>query len=112
MRGVLRLLRARRLQLWAPELWRRFTITLRRVLARRLGMGAGELGRRCRLSFIKVAEFQQRAIVHFHALIRLDGPGDSIAPPAPPVDAAKLASAVREAAGAARLTGSFRTATG
>ena len=89
---------------WAPELWRRFTITLRRVLARRLGLTPAGLGRRCRLSFVKVAEFQRRAVVHFHALIRLDGAGDGFTPPGVPVDAAELAGAIREAVAAVRLT--------
>ena len=89
---------------WAPELWRRFTITLRRVLARRFGLTSGALGRRCRLSFVKVAEYQRRAVVHFHALIRLDGPSDGITPPDLPADAADLAGAIREAAAAVRLT--------
>ncbi len=88
----------------APELWRRFTITLRRVLAHRLGLTPAGLNRRCRLSFVKVAEFQRRAVVHFHALIRLDGAGDGITPPDLPVDAAELAAAIREAAAAVRLT--------
>jgi hypothetical protein len=88
----------------APELWRRFTITLRRVLARRADLTPTEYARRCRLSFVKVAEFQRRAVVHFHALIRLDGPGEGYTPPAVPLDATDLADAVREAAAAVRLT--------
>jgi hypothetical protein len=87
----------------APELWRRFTITLRRVLARRAGLPAGEFTTRCRLSFVKVAEFQRRAVVHFHALIRLDGPGDDYAPPRVAVDVGELAAAIEEAAAAVRL---------
>jgi hypothetical protein len=36
-----------------------------------------------RVSFAKVAEYQRRGVVHFHAIIRLDGPtGPSSAPPA------------------------------
>src|SRR6266496_2857610 len=88
----------------APELWRRFTITLRRVLARRRGLTAAELNQRCRLSFVKVAEYQRRAVVHFHALIRLDAPGEDYAPPRLDLDAGELADAIREAAGAVRLT--------
>jgi hypothetical protein len=87
----------------APELWRRFTITLRRVLARRTGLRPAELNRRCRLSFVKVAEFQRRAVVHFHALIRLDGPDDDYAPPRVRVDAGELAAAIEEAAAVVRL---------
>jgi hypothetical protein len=57
-----------------------------------------ELGRRCRLSFVKVAEFQRRGVVHFHALIRLDGPGDDFAASRPGLDAGDLAAAIVEAA--------------
>ena len=32
-----------------------------------------------RISYAKVAEFQRRGVVHFHAIIRLDGPGDEYA---------------------------------
>jgi hypothetical protein len=88
---------------WAPELWRRFTITLRRVLARRVRLTPTEFGRRCRVSFVKVAEYQRRAVVHFHALIRLDGP-DDFTRPAVGLGATDLADAVREAAAAVRLT--------
>jgi hypothetical protein len=82
----------------APELWRRFTITLRRTLARQTGLTAAEFNRRCRVSFVKVAEFQRRGVVHFHALIRLDGPGDDYQPPQIDVDATGLAEAIRQAA--------------
>jgi hypothetical protein len=35
-----------------------------------------------RVPFAKVAEYQRRGVVHFHAIIRLDGPaGPSTAPP-------------------------------
>src|SRR5438067_8424921 len=67
----------------APELWRRFTITLRRTLARRVGMTNKALAAQLRVSFAKVAEYQRRGVVHFHAIIRLDGPtGPGTAPPA------------------------------
>jgi hypothetical protein len=58
---------------WAPELWRRFTIAFGRHLARRLGISDTVRRRHLRISFAKVAEFQRRGVVHFHALIRLDG---------------------------------------
>ena len=66
----------------ASELWRRFTITLRRTLARRAGLSNKALAAQLRLSYAKVAEYQRRGVVHFHAIIRLDGPaGPSTAPP-------------------------------
>jgi hypothetical protein len=64
---------------------------------------AAEFARRCRVSFVKVAEFQRRGVVHFHALIRLDGPGDDYQPPQLSVDAAELAEAIRQAAAQVRL---------
>lgn len=66
----------------APELWRRFTITLRRSLAHHLGVLPGELGSVASVQYAKVAEYQLRGAVHFHALVRLDGPAgaDGYAP--------------------------------
>jgi len=64
----------------APELWRRFTIAVRRALARQAGQTAAEFTGRCRVSFVKVAEFQRRGVVHFHALIRLEAPATSTHP--------------------------------
>ncbi|MDT5256799.1 MAG: hypothetical protein QOD10_1879 [Mycobacterium sp.] len=58
-----------------PELWRRFTITLRRTLRREL-RASGADPDAVRVSFIKVVELQARLIPHIHALIRLD-PYDS-----------------------------------
>jgi hypothetical protein len=67
----------------APELWRRFTITLRRALARQAGLTSKAFAAQVRLSYAKVAEYQRRGVVHFHAIIRLDGPaGPTTAPPA------------------------------
>ena len=67
----------------APELWRRFTITLRRTLARQAGLTNKALAAQLRVSYAKVAEYQRRGVVHFHAIIRLDGPaGPTTAPPA------------------------------
>ena len=67
----------------APELRRRFTITLRRILARRAGLTGKAFAAQVRLSYAKVAEYQRRGVVHFHGIVRLDGPaGPSTAPPA------------------------------
>jgi len=56
----------------APELWRRTTIYVRRALANLLGIPRAKLGREIRLSFFKVAEYQRRGALHFHAIFRLD----------------------------------------
>lgn len=56
---------------YLPELWRRFTIALRRAV-RRLLKTLGVEPDAVRVSFVKVVEMQARAIPHIHALIRLD----------------------------------------
>jgi hypothetical protein len=65
----------------APELWRRFTITLRRTLARQAGLTGKALNAQVRVSYAKVAEYQRRGVGHFHAIIRLDGPTGPTTPP-------------------------------
>ena len=85
-------------QWWAPELWRRFTITLKRRLAQLLGADLDHLGDVASLQYAKVAEYQVRGAVHFHALIRLDGPpaGDGFAPAPREVSAGVLAKVVEQ----------------
>jgi uncharacterized protein YjhX (UPF0386 family) len=87
----------------APELWRRFTIAVRRSLAHQAGLTAAEFGKRCRVSFVKVAEFQRRGVVHFHSLIRLDGPDEDYQPPQIGIDATGLAEAIHQAAAHVQL---------
>ncbi|KRF23641.1 hypothetical protein ASG95_02875 [Phycicoccus sp. Soil803] len=93
-------------QWWAPELWRRFTITLRRLIAKTLGVKPRDLNEHATLQYAKVAEFQLRGIVHFHALVRLDGPkcDAGFAPSSPSIDPALLALLVEEAARAVSFT--------
>jgi len=89
----------------APELWRRFTITLRRLLRRHL-RAIGEPTDRVRVSFVKVVELQRRGVPHFHAVIRLDAATDPDQPPAAPdtaVTAGELAQLVHLASSRARL---------
>jgi hypothetical protein len=85
-------------QWWAPELWRRFTIALPRLMAKGLGVTRKQARRLVRVSFAKVAEYQARGVIHFHAIIRIDGaPTDDEKYPAPlaDVDSAWLADVVR-----------------
>jgi hypothetical protein len=92
----------------APELWRRTTIAVQRALARLVGLQEGELRRLVRVSYAKVAEFQRRGAIHFHAVIRLDAatecrcPG-CLAPPAESFTAAVLEDALRQAVPAVRV---------
>jgi hypothetical protein len=93
-------------QWWAPDLWRRFTITLRRLVAKTLDIPASRLGDLATVQYAKVAEYQLRGVVHFHALVRLDGPKtpEGFAPAPTTVDASVLADLVRQAAASVRLT--------
>ncbi|MFP8882499.1 replication initiator protein RepSA [Streptomyces mangrovi] len=87
----------------ASELWRYFTIYLRRQLAKLAGITQAALRDACRISFGKVAEFQKRGAVHFHAIVRLDGPaGPDTAPPAW-ATVELLDTAIRQAASRVRL---------
>ena len=86
-------------QWWAPELWRRFTIALPRHIAKCLGVTKGQARRLVRVSFAKVGEYQARGVIHFHAIIRLDGPpadDESHPPPLADVDSDWLADQVRQ----------------
>jgi hypothetical protein len=66
----------------AGELWRRLGIYLRRELARTVGVSRLALSRVARVSYVKVAEYQARGVVHFHCVIRIDGPdGPDSTPP-------------------------------
>ncbi|MEU0520149.1 replication initiator [Streptosporangium sp. NPDC006007] len=91
----------------AADLWRRFTIYLRRELAYAAGLTATAFNKQVRVSFAKVAEYQARGTVHFHAVVRLDGrtedPGEVVPPPGW-VTVELLERAVRTAAASVRLT--------
>ena len=52
----------------AGRLWSRTTIYLYRTLAQLAGVSEAELRRPVRISFAKVAEYQKRGAIHFHAI--------------------------------------------
>ena len=54
------------------ELWRRTTIYLPRTLAFLTGRTQKRLRELVRFSYVKVAEYQRRGLVHLHVVIRLD----------------------------------------
>jgi hypothetical protein len=89
----------------AGALWRRFTIYLRREIAKRAGLTQRASRHFARVSFAKVAEYQKRGAVHFHAVSRLDGPegGASSAPVW--ATAELLTDAIQAAAGKATVAG-------
>jgi hypothetical protein len=92
----------------APELWRRTTIVLYRTLGRLVGLQEGELRRLVRISYAKVAEFQRRGAIHFHAVIRMDAATECrcagcLAPPPAGLTATLLEDALRLAVPAVRV---------
>jgi hypothetical protein len=92
----------------APELWRRTTIALQRALGRLAGVNEAGLRRLVRLSYAKVAEFQRRGAIHFHAVLRLDAATacrcpDCLLPPPELFDADLLEDALKAAVPAVRV---------
>ncbi|MFD8547118.1 replication initiator protein RepSA [Streptomyces sp. NPDC059649] len=82
----------------AGDLWQRFTTRLRRELAARAGLTQRDLKESARLSYGKVAEFQKRGALHFHAVIRIDGPHGPGTPPPHWARVDLLIEAIRAAA--------------
>lgn len=91
-------------QTHSGRLWHRFAIELRREIGRRVGLSRGEFAETVRLSYAKVAEYQRRGLVHFHAVIRLDGPEGPNSNPPGWATTALLSDVVRIAAERVRLT--------
>jgi hypothetical protein len=87
----------------AGDLWRRFVTYLPRHLARLAEVTQKTLRAELRIRFVKVAEYQARGVVHFHAVIRLDAAGDDYQPPATPYTAGLLCEAIDQAAAAVRI---------
>jgi hypothetical protein len=84
----------------AGDLWRRFTTYLPRRLARLAGLTQKQLRGLVSVRYVKVAEYQARGVIHFHAIIRLDAPGDTYQPPSSRFGAGVLADAISQAAAA------------
>ncbi|MBI0300211.1 replication initiation protein [Streptomyces sp. PRKS01-29] len=82
----------------ASDLWRYFTIYLRREIAKRAGLTQKAAREQSRLSFGKVAEYQKRGAVHFHAVIRFDGPEGPDTPPPHWASVGLLTDAIHAAA--------------
>jgi hypothetical protein len=81
----------------AGALWSETASEIRRSLARMLGLSRRACERLVRVNFAKVAEYQARGVVHFHAVARLDGPDGPGSAPAACVSVALLESAIRDA---------------
>jgi hypothetical protein len=94
---------------YAADLWRRFITYLPRRLAALAGMSQRRVRTLVRVRYVKVAEYQARGVVHFHAIIRLDcapvpGRDDAYSPPPPAFTADLLCDAIRQAAAAVTIT--------
>jgi hypothetical protein len=85
-------------------LWRRFTTYLPRHLARLTGLTQQRLRALARVRYVKVAEYQARGVIHFHAVIRLDAPGDDYQPPPAQFTTTLLCDAIHQAAAAVTIT--------
>ena len=57
----------------ASRLWHRTVEQVRYDFAAYRGISVPELRRTLRISYLKVAEYQRRGLVHFHVVVRADG---------------------------------------
>ncbi|WP_413787847.1 replication initiator [Streptomyces platensis] len=96
----------------AGRLWKAFTDNLYNHLAALTGRTRTGLRRTLRISYAKVAEYQRRAALHVHAVVRIDGadgPGD---PPPAWATSDVLGTAVRTATAAVHLRAAYSRALG
>jgi hypothetical protein len=96
----------------AGTLWNRFCHTIRRRLATAAGITQTAFREHLTLAFAKVAEYQKRGAVHFHAVIRLDGPKGPASSPPDWATAQLLEEVVQSAAGAVEICTPYSPATG
>lgn len=94
------------------KLFKALMDTLYHRLASLGGVGRARVRRVLRVEYVKVAEYQARGVVHFHVVMRLDGPdGAGDAPPAW-ATGELLADAVKSAAGSASVAAPVSAAVG
>lgn len=87
----------------ASALWARMVDFLYWRLARAAGVPRSQIRRTIRVEYVRVAEYQARGLIHFHAAFRLDGPNDRSQEPPAWATAELLADTIGQAASAARL---------
>ncbi|MFI9276041.1 replication initiator [Kitasatospora sp. NPDC052896] len=87
----------------APSLWARFTTHLRREIANAAGLTQRTLRHHATLSYAKVAEYQKRGQIHFHTVIRIDGPTGPVSTPPTWATTGLLDHAIRAAAKRTRV---------
>jgi len=79
------------------ELWRRTRIDVYRQLAKLLERSERQVKAEVRVEYVKVAEYQRRGLLHYHAAVRLDAADDRALAPAGEYTADLLADAIRAA---------------
>jgi hypothetical protein len=85
---------------------------LRRHLATAVGITQTRLGEHLKVSFAKVAEYQRRGAVHFHAVIRVDGSEGPSSPPPSWATNELLSDVVHSAAASVGVHTPYSPATG
>jgi hypothetical protein len=65
----------------ANRLWNSLVVRIRREMGATQGLSRTATRNAMRLNYFKVAEFQRRGLIHFHVIIRIDGPGGPDTPP-------------------------------
>jgi hypothetical protein len=65
----------------ASRLWNRTIERVRRLLASERGIGVAALREQVSIEYLRVAETQRRGLVHFHVVLRADGPKNASRPP-------------------------------
>lgn len=96
----------------ASRLFKAVMDTLYHRLASLGGVSRSEMRRVLRVEYVKVAEYQARGVVHFHIVMRLDGPGGAGDPPPAWATAELLAQAVKSAAASASVAAPASAAVG
>jgi hypothetical protein len=81
----------------AGKLWSETLTEIRRALAKHLRLSRRTADKHVKVKFAKVAEYQARGVVHFHAVARLDGPDGPGSPPPAWATADLLEAAIRDA---------------
>ena len=89
----------------ASRLWHRTMVRLRQGVGATQRLSESQLHKVAKINYLKVAEFQRRGLVHFHAVIRADGPDGAESPPPEWLTAELLEHQVRRLGLAATLKG-------
>jgi len=89
----------------ASRLWNNTIQLIRRSLAEEADLVQTQLRAVAQLNYLKVAEMQRRGLVHFHVVLRADGPKTVDADPPLWLTSELLAHVVRNSVSQARATG-------